>query len=113
VARYALPAEAKVRDQKFVPKNTLIVPRVGKVKSEGLALTNRREILSDCLLGVVFDEPEISGAVMQAIKRNFDQFLAIYSGTGAPYTTQTKVSNFIDWLIRSGKLANYEGILVQ
>lgn len=97
--RYELPDQCLVKDQRFLPKNSLIIPRVGKIQPGDLALSKRREILSDCLLGVTFDDPLFSAQVLRSINKNFSSFIKVYSGTGAPYTTQLKVSRFIDILL--------------
>ena len=93
--RYELPDHCLVKDQRFLPKNSLIIPRVGKIRPGDLALSKRKEILSDCLLGVTFDHPSFPVKALRSINENFSSFMKIYSGTGAPYTTQLKVSRFI------------------
>ncbi|APX16099.1 hypothetical protein BWR17_09795 [Phaeobacter inhibens] len=99
VGRYELPVGVQAKNVKFAPKNSLVVPRVGKVKPGDLFLTKRREILSDCLLGVTFDDPTLARVVLEKIQENFSSFVRIYGGTGAPYTTQVKVSEYIDLVI--------------
>ena len=97
--RYELPDHCLVKNQKFLPKNSLIIPRVGKIRPGDLVLSKRKEILSDCLIGVTFDHPSFPARVLCNINENFSSFMKIYSGTGAPYTTQLKVSQFINNLL--------------
>ena len=97
--RYELPDHCLIKDQKFLPKNSLIIPRVGNIQPGDLVLSKRKEILSDCLLGVTFDHPSFPAIVLRSINENFSSFMKIYSGTGAPYTTQHKVSRFINNLL--------------
>ena len=99
VVRYELPSHSIIKSQRFFPKNSLIIPRVGKIQPGDLALSRRREILSDCLLGVTFNDPLIPAQVLRSINKNFSSFRKIYSGTGAPYTTKLKVSRFIENLL--------------
>ena len=99
IIRYQLPEQHIVKDQQFIPSNSLIIPRVGRIQLGDIATSTRKEILSDCLLGVTFCDSRLSTLVMRGINRNFSSFREIYSGTGAPYTTHQKVSEFIQNLI--------------
>ncbi|WP_146346762.1 methyltransferase [Phaeobacter marinintestinus] len=93
--RYELPSGRMAGELKFVPKNSLVLPRVGKVSPGDLLVTRRREILSDCLLGVTFDDLSLPFTLLSKIENDFSSFKQIYSGTGAPYTTKKKVSIFL------------------
>ena len=104
VTRYMLPDGFLARDQKFLPKTSLILPRVGKVRPGDLLVTSRSEILSDCLLGVTFDDPKLAYIILGGINTNYSSFSKLYAGTGAPYTTQNKVSKFIERLISQSQL---------
>ena len=96
VERYKLPRDVIVKDAKILPSNSLIIPRVGKIQPGDLIVSKRGEILSDCLMGVTFDDPTLAPLVFRAIGKEFESFKEIYGGTGAPYTTHEKVSQFID-----------------
>ena len=104
VIRYELPQHCSVKDQKFVAKNSLIVPRVGKVRRGDLVLSTRKEILSDCLLGITFDDASIALRLLNCINQNFNSLTEIYAGTGAPYTTRLKLSHFIEHLLANDKV---------
>ena len=97
--RYKLPDHCMVKDQKFLPKDSLIIPRVGKIRLGDVALSKRKEILSDCLFGVTFSDASLSAQVLLDLKKEFSSFGKIYSGTGAPYTTKLKVSRFIESIL--------------
>lgn len=99
IFRYQLPEKHVVKDQQFVPSNSLIIPRVGKIQPGDFFISTRKEILSDCLLGITFHDPGLSTSVMHGINSNFSSFREIYSGTGAPYTTHQKVTKFIQKLL--------------
>ena len=105
VERYKLPEYVHVRDQAFLPKGSLVVPRVGKVQPGHLVVTTRREILSDCLLGISFREPNWANRILEFIRSDFSNFLNIYGGTAAPYTTQRKIAEYVQRaILRSEKL---------
>ena len=106
VARYELPQEHNNCHKKFFPKNCLVLPRVGKVRLGDILVTSRREVLSDCLIGVTFQDCQLPMEILWRIKHNFSSFSQIYSGTGAPYTTQTKISDFIQKLLGLSDVAN-------
>lgn len=95
VKRYKLPEYAHVRDQAFLPKGSLVIPRVGKVRPGNIAVTTRREILSDCLLGITFRKPSCANWILEYILGDFSNFLSIYGGTGAPYTTKRKLAEYV------------------
>ena len=96
VERYKLPEVLNARDQTFLPKGSLVVPRVGKVQPGHLVVTKRREILSDCLLGIDLRDPSLASQLLNLIHRDFKNFLDIYSGTGAPYTTQRDLTDYVE-----------------
>jgi Methyltransferase small domain len=109
VVRYELPHGLMPRDQKVAPKNSLVLPRVGRVKPGNLLVTTRREILSDCLLSVTFDDPSHPSEALRRICSDFCSFANIYGGTGAPYTTQAKVSRYIAGLLSDLVMARVKG----
>lgn len=93
--RYELPEQFYRCRRNTVPKGTLIIPRVGRVLPDDVIVTRRREILSDCLVGVVFQDVRKADWLLERIKLDFDRVLELYSGTGAPYLTTEKVRKFI------------------
>lgn len=99
--RYELPMGNVVKDQVFLPKGALVIPRVGKVKFSNIAMTTRSEILSDCLLGLSFKNPELAASVLCAIRDDFEALRRLYEGTGAPYITKHKLSEFVTYLVES------------
>ena len=101
--RYELPRHHVIKNQRFLPTNSLIIPRVGKIRPGDIVLSKRREILSDCLLGITFDDSSLPPQVLSIIKKNFSSFTDIYSGTGAPYTTHLKVSRYIEDVLANDK----------
>ena len=99
VTRYKLPQKHNNCEKIFLPKNSLVIPRVGKVQEGDILVTSRREVLSDCLIGVTFQDYRLPMEILKRINDNFSSFSQIYSGTGAPYTTKTKISDFIQQLL--------------
>lgn len=96
VERYELPHHLHVRDARVLQKNSLVLPRVGKVKPTDIMISSRPEILSECLIGVTFDDPQLPSVMLSYIREEFSSFSQIYAGTGAPYTTCSRVSEFIE-----------------
>lgn len=94
--RYELPEGTAVGQHCFLRKGAIVVPRVGKVRPSQIAVTTRREVLSDCLFGITLEDVNHSRVLMEFFKRDFRNFLDLYAGTGAPYTTQQKLARYID-----------------
>ena len=75
----------------------ILIPRVGTPKPEHLRV---REILSpiqlsDCVLALCFDSMAHAAAVSKVMKRDFRGLLGCWAGTGAPYTTVSKMSDHL------------------
>lgn len=112
VERYKLPEAVKARDQTFLPKGSLVLPRVGKVQPGNLAITTRREILSDCLIGISFPDSSLTSRLLAFIQHDFSNFLDIYAGTGAPYTTQSKIKAYVARVMDSSLSCGEMGFLL-
>ena len=110
LTRYELPDEFCVKNRKYIPKNSLIIPRVGKIQLGDLAISKRREILSDCLLGITFSDPALPIQILHSINSDFHSFRNLYTGTGAPYITHSKVSRYIENLL-AGLVTMPESVL--
>ena len=75
----------------------ILLPRVGVPKLGHLRV---REFsapvqLSDCVLALCFESVEYASAVCVAIRRDFKTLLECWAGTGAPYTTVSKVRDYL------------------
>lgn len=75
----------------------ILVPRVGWPKLKHLRV---REIsvpiqLSDCVLALCFESTDHASVVCTAMRRDFNSFLQCWAGTGAPYTTVSKVRDHV------------------
>ena len=75
----------------------VLLPRVGLPNLQHLRV---REFsspvqLSDCVLALCFQSMEDAFAVCAALRENFDALQGCWAGTGAPYTTVSKVSELL------------------
>ena len=75
----------------------VLVPRVGRPSLKHIALqefdtTNQ---LSDCVVGLCFNANRDALNTVQLLRENFDSFRDCWCGTGAPYTTITKLKDFL------------------
>ncbi len=102
VDRYKLPASMLDVGHKVVGEQSIVLPRVGRVKIGDIALTSRPELLSDCLLGVTFDDRKLARLVYDGLKDKFSSFAKLYTGTGAPYITHKIVSDFVRKIVMVG-----------
>ena len=71
----------------------ILVPRVGVPKLSHLDV---RRIstpvqLSDCVIALCFETPQQAARVAVIIRQNFELALSCWDGTGAPYTTVSKL----------------------
>ena len=76
----------------------ILVPRVGYVTRNHLCtrMFPNAVQLSDCVLALCFSTVQDSEAVCCALRERFDELLACWSGTGAPYTTVDKVRRYLE-----------------
>lgn len=102
VERYKLPAPMPDFGQKLIGEQSIVLPRVGKVKIGDVALTSRPELLSDCLLGITFDDRKLARLVYDGLRDRFSSFTKLYTGTGAPYITHKRVSEFVRKIVMVG-----------
>jgi hypothetical protein len=93
--RYAFSERTLGSTQQVVEAGSVLIPRVGKVTPGGITVISEPEIISDCLFGISFDDGRMSEVLVRAIREDFPSFRSIYAGTGAPYTTVSRVSRFI------------------
>ena len=78
----------------------VLLPRVGLLLLRHLRV---REIgtpiqLSDCVLALCFASLEHARVVCDAMRDDFDSFRRCWAGTGAPYTTVSKVCDYLERL---------------
>jgi hypothetical protein len=75
----------------------VLFPRVGKVLKSKIAILRRgwRVVLSDCVFAVECQTHAEATQIRARVLSDWVEFANIYSGTGAPYTTSRKLSEFL------------------
>lgn len=81
----------------FAPGASVILPRVGKFAAGNIAVLNREErvALSDCLFAIPCGFDELALALYSGIIADFSNLVSLYSGTGAPYLTKSRLQSYL------------------
>lgn len=76
---------------------SVLLPRVGQpsIDKISLFLQRRRVVLSDCVIGLQCESTIAATALFEDIIREDADFLRLYSGTCARYTTVARVKGFL------------------
>lgn len=76
---------------------SVLIPRVGQptVEKISLFLQRKRVALSDCVIGIQCDSTPAATALLKNMIRQNAQFLRLYSGTCARYTTVARIKGFL------------------
>lgn len=79
----------------------ILIPRVGVPDIASLEITDFRDRvqLSDCVLSISSSCPNSLRKILQLIKKNEGEFRNLYKGTGARYTT---ISRLLQWFSLKG-----------
>ncbi len=80
---------------KIVEGPALLIPRVGNPRPEKLVLLEdgKRVVLSDCVVALLTDSQDDSESLKTLICEHWKDFEHLYKGTGARYTTITKLND--------------------
>jgi hypothetical protein len=75
----------------------VLLPRVGIPKVDKLCLlgVNEKVVLSDCVLAIKTSTEYESNMIRSALLDNWTEFSKIYKGTGAKYTTVSRLKTFL------------------
>ena len=75
----------------------VLLPRVGNVRKDKIVIIDENEkyIISDCIIAVTAENMKHARAVFDYIQTNWDNFVSMYDGTGAKYTTCSKLKFFL------------------
>ena len=103
----------------------ILLPRVGMPNRKHLRV---REFsspvqLSDCVIALCFQSTEHASTACTAMRRDFDALLRCWAGTGAPYTTVSKMCDLLQrlgfgcrlsstWPLPAPAAANGHGVTV-
>ena len=80
----------------LVDGHLVLIPRVGLPKRGHLVPAFLAEHqLSDCVIAMRFERQRVAKEVCRLITHRFDEFRALWGGTGAQYTTIEKVVWFL------------------
>ena len=87
----------KPRRRGLIRGCVVLVPRVGRPSLKHIAAHefDTTMQLSDCVVGLCFDASREALLTVQLLRENFDSFRDCWCGTGAPYTTLTKLKDFL------------------
>ena len=87
----------KTAEQRIVSGPSVLVPRVGLPNRGKICIVSSgiSYILSDCVMAILCKSVNSSLKLKRLILENWDEYLQIYVGTGAQYTTLKRVSSFL------------------
>jgi predicted RNA methylase len=85
------------RNRPSVTGPSVLLPRVGKPRIDKVALyvLRKRVVLSDCVIGLQCRTKDDAKWLQLRIEENASEYLRIYSGTCAQYTTIKKLTAFL------------------
>ncbi len=75
----------------------VLFPRVGALTAQHI-VGLRKEFsiaLSDCVFALKYESEEDVQAMIRGLRRRFSEFRRLYAGTGAPYTTISRLNPFL------------------
>lgn len=81
----------------------VIIPRVGSVTAGKIGYISKSDasvVLSDCVIGIKSTSNARARSIQKFLAVNISSTRSIYTGTGAPYTTLTRVSNYLSNVIQ-------------
>lgn len=82
-----------------VPRGSIVVPRVGKLKIDKVLELKKSEYISDCLLAIYAKDKSVREQILLAIKGNFIHFQSLYAGTNAPFITHARLNSFLSEML--------------
>ena len=84
------------RSHGIVSGFVILLPRVGFPRIEHLEVRFFRVAvqLSDCVIGICFASSDRASEVCSALRQDFENLGQCWAGTGAPYTTMSKLSDY-------------------
>ena len=86
-----------IKRSSLISGPAVLLPRVGVPKMEKIVMVSPDEsyVISDCILAILTKSVSQAQEVIQLIRDNWSLFLSMYTGTGAKYTTISKLRHFL------------------
>jgi hypothetical protein len=85
------------RRDRCVVGPAILMPRVGKPNPGKLALLTAHQVvrISDCVIAVMHPEDALVEELFRSLCRDWHNVKNLYQGTCAPYTTVTRLANYL------------------
>lgn len=111
---YEVPIEFRHKERGLITQFAVILPRVGRILPGNIALKQdeRRYYLSDCLFAVQFAKEADACRLHSIIINRFQNFQALYRGTGAPYLTRSHLCAFLESNVPASLLSGVSSLVV-
>lgn len=89
-----------ISNDNYIKGPAVVFPRVGNITKQKIAIldTNLKIVMSDCLFALLCESKKEAHLIQKLIIKNWNDFISLYSGTGAQYITIERVKFFLNLL---------------